>query len=797
MVRSRVVAATINSVRTRHEFFSLLPSPPRPSSPRSSIDIFYRLICQLTLLCSSFCEPTIQSQQARCPRTLDLCFPSFRRKFESHQPDQTWSTPLALSHFCLRQLEVDTHLLSSRPTHLFLFPSPLTKTNDKMDPAEQSTATSRDWTVLPEDETVDQATDLPEVFTLDTNVIPPLKNRADFGAWLRNITLLLRERGLDKLIDFRIARPFRQGAGAKRWLEFSRKIQHCLAQNMADHLIREITAGAHGARIQLADEFIEQAKKIFQTPGVYADMEGVASFMSMNISSFASARDFAWGLKEQFNNLWEQKGVRIPPYYALCMLLNRLDTMEHRYIVAATISELNARATQGELWSTFTNVDFHVCVFNIIQRLEKTGKAAIVPTMTRPATSEASKRTSSFHYSTPPPGVKYFPPPGANEDEYAAGLRASLPQITMDMNCAYCGQKYHVASKCYYLNPDTRPYYWRPLEDIWTYKKGQHGGFKSYENTPFQGSSSSLDNRVASLPAKMGSRLPAAWWDTTPSGTPSRTTAKVDAHVDPQPADQPDSWTDTRTYSPIPTGSETDERYRADTRTYSPISNGSETDARYRADTRAKASSEAPKDAQPDAPTDLETAVEPTDQFKEDDNQKEDAGSATETPTKDQFEDVRDYISFEDTPFDPALKFNKGKSDWLIFNSGYSAHICADRSAFTELHEYGPDEPRFSWIWVGEGTRQRKGTATAKGKGKVAINVDFKNETKTLTFDAYYYPESRFSIFFGGNAGADHKLEYEDDIGCFLDMEHGMKRIGGTVEDGGFYFLRLSGYETE
>ena len=638
-----------------------------------------------------------------------------------------------------------------------------------MQPAEQPAASSRDWSVLPEDEIIDQATDLPEAFTFDTGLNCPLDNRAKFGLWLRGITLILQEHGLEKLIDIRIARPFRQSTNSKRWVEFSRKIQHWLTKNMSDALIQEITTGSHGARLQLADEFIEQAKKTFMAPGIYADMEGVASFMSMNISSFASARDFAWGLKDQFNTLWEKKGVRIPPYFALLMLLNRLDTMEHRHVVACAISELQARATQGELWSTFTNVDFHVSVFNIIQRLERTGKAAIVPALVRPATYEAHKRAGSFLYGAPPPGVKYFPPIGANEDEYAAGLRASLPQITMDKNCAYCGQRYHIASKCYYLNPETRPHYWRGLDDIWTYKKGQYNESKADENTSVRGIGSYLENRAVSLPASMITRVPDdPWWDTTPSQTPSKTSARVDTQPTPTLVDttdqtdvQPDTSTDTPAETPIDT----------------------------------------PIDTQPDVPVDAqpapETAVQSTDQTAEDDNQEgdkqEDTGSATETLAQDQFEDVRDWVSLEDSPFDAALKFNKNKSDWVVFNSGHVANICADRNAFTELHEYGPNEPHFTWHWVIEGTRERKGVASAKGKGKVSINVDYdNNETENLVFDAFYYPESRFSIFFTENAVVDHDLKYDNAKRIFLDIGNNMKPLGGTVMENGYTFLRMS-----
>ncbi|KAJ5629591.1 hypothetical protein N7528_003248 [Penicillium herquei] len=91
---------------------------------------------------------------------------------------------------------------------------------------------------------------------------------------------------------------------------------------------------AHGNRIKLADEFIQEARAEFQNPGIYADLAGVEKFLSMKPAAYATTKEFVLQFMQLMIEYWTTHKIRIHPYFALCYLLTQLDTVKNRSIFA-------------------------------------------------------------------------------------------------------------------------------------------------------------------------------------------------------------------------------------------------------------------------------------------------------------------------------------------------------------------------------------------------------------------------------------------------------------------------------
>lgn len=194
--------------------------------------------------------------------------------------------------------------------------------------------TNRDWTELPETEVVDQAVDLPEITGLVLDKTAQfLENKRDFDAWLNSASLILGTRGLERLIDINVPRPRRDDPNAPRWLKHSRQVQQWLAGNMSNTIFRNIRA--QGKRVELADEFVDLAKRVLRDYGPYADIETVSTFLSMNRSDHATTRQFVAFFETQYTRL--ESHVDISPYLAMCILLSKLNTEENKEIVACAV----------------------------------------------------------------------------------------------------------------------------------------------------------------------------------------------------------------------------------------------------------------------------------------------------------------------------------------------------------------------------------------------------------------------------------------------------------------------------
>ncbi|KAJ5992379.1 hypothetical protein N7451_008103 [Penicillium sp. IBT 35674x] len=624
-------------------------------------------------------------------------------------------------------------------------------------------------------EAINQAIGLPEKIETDVfRGMDRLEEPEDFDLWLRNTTRLLKSAGLNKLVDIHIPRPEVQTDESKRWLLYSKLVQHYLSESIADGLLADIAS--RGKSIKLADEFVDEAKRAFQTPGIYADLDGVASLCSIRLSNHKTAQEFVWEFREHFKRLWDLR-IGIPPYVALCKLINQLDTMDTKLVVASTIADLHRRAETMNLWTEFEEVDFLVVTFNIIQRLQSEALDQERPRFRTPLRESVENKldfesvdkelqdfkASLDQYALKAPDIdqpvrelkrftnadrKHFPKAGVNRAAYAQHLRDTLGELE-NKDCAYCGQKFHTAAKCFYLNPSSRPKHWKPDPRIWVFMYGVTGEeetipAKKLIANPTEG------NKVVT-PSENKPRNSLTGNKIVQTATLKKIEDSPPQHVKSEPiavnkveASPPEN----NKAEPIP----------------------------------LKKLEESPpgnRQARVEMPAGYQTALKPKGAItKEATGENSPAENLTKCDTD---------SPFVGSAFDKSNSFTASKCDWLVLK-GPGHHICADLTAMTEYYEYGPDDIPFEWTWNARGKRS-EAHAVGKGKAKISLLCEDRATIMKLFIDCYYCPDSRFSLLFIEKAEKDLLIKYNEDTKALHDKENDMKIVGYTVKELGLPFL--------
>ncbi|KAJ6110588.1 hypothetical protein N7486_002823 [Penicillium sp. IBT 16267x] len=607
------------------------------------------------------------------------------------------------------------------------------------------------------DGAINQAIGLPEKIEIDVfSNMDRLEEPEDFCLWLRNATRLLKSAGLDKLVDIHIPRPKVQNEGSKRWLLYSKLVQHYLSESISDELLQDIAS--QGKPIKLADEFVDQAKRVFQTPGVYADLDGVASICSIQLSNHETAQEFVWEFREHFKRLWDLQ-IGIPPYVVICKLINQLDTMETKFVVASTIADLHKRAETVDLWTGFEQVDFQVVSFNIIQRLAADAENQNRQNLKMPLRESSGKKLDfesvdkelqDFKASLNKYAVKvvdidqparepkrltnaerkHFPKPGVNRAAYAQHLRDTLGELP-NKECAYCGQKFHTAAKCFYLNPSSRPKHWRPDTKIWVFMYGVTGEE-----------------------------------ETTPAKQPMEIPTESNKVVTPPKKEHRESSTG---------------KNKVETTTVKKLEESPPGKNKVETTTVKKLEESPPekKQVRVKMPAENQTTLKQTQATtKEATGENRTAEPLTKCDTD---------SPFVGSAFDTSNSFTASKCDWLVLK-GPGQHICADLSAMTEYSEYGPDETPFEWTWNARGKRS-EARALGKGKAKISLLCEDRSVIMKIFIDCYYYPDSRFSLLFIEKAEKDLLIEYNEETKALHDVENDMNIVGYTVKEHGLPFL--------
>ncbi|KAJ6005103.1 hypothetical protein N7540_012902 [Penicillium herquei] len=542
--------------------------------------------------------------------------------------------------------------------------------------------------ILTQDEPIDQTTGLPSTFHLDiTKIHYFLHDPDDFRDWLRKMTQYLEKFGLDKLLDIRVPRPRRENPDSSRWLEFSRNVSKWLAQNISSSLLERILA--HGKNLEpLADKFIAQAKTEFEHSGIYEDMPVAQKFLTMSPATYAKTSEFVRQFMKMMIHFWATEHLQIHPYFALCQMLNQLRMVENKDVLATIITDLDKKVIAFKLWTNLNIIDFQTICHNIAEHLE--------------APEAARKR-------------KNWPPPGANHHEHAKMLRETLPQFTEDKTCAHCGDKFHIAANCWYLNPDTRPALWSRKDDVWMYEPDR-------------------------LDAQTGQPLGGSTVDRPSIEEPSVGSLNLGSLTLGGPA------VDEFSVGRLVVG----DKKAVEQRQLS-----------IKGKEKAPAAEEEPQDTPKIGSVGARIY-----------------GRRSSDPTR----SAEALIKLSDNNAATAAR-------WIIVDED-APHVCIDRSAMTEYHEYGRDEgPVCEVLKRVYGLRP----ARALGWGKATIEVLLTDGTSDeMIIDCRYYNGLRHNFFFLGRAQKDLAITFDMKDSTLRDGEG--NQVACVVKVNGLDYLRTSAY---
>lgn len=218
--------------------------------------------------------------------------------------------------------------------------------------------------LLPMNEEVDQSTNLPEASSLDfQHARYMLKEPGHFENWLRQVTEYLNSQHLDGLLDIRIPRPELRSPAARKWQRLSIQVREWLSFQMTLQLYLRVQN--RGYRIQLADEFIMNARIAFQ--------DSVMGNVAMQVNPLLLGRrtDFRTPL-EYAQAVWEHyvKSKHLQMYLNPCVVLSCVFT-ELRPEIPEFIDYRTALLdANGDVWNNLVIDDVEDACVSIIDHLK-------------------------------------------------------------------------------------------------------------------------------------------------------------------------------------------------------------------------------------------------------------------------------------------------------------------------------------------------------------------------------------------------------------------------------------------
>lgn len=225
---------------------------------------------------------------------------------------------------------------------------------------------TRDYsTLLAMSEEVDQSTNLPEVINLDLQHAPyMLKDADDFESWLSDVTKFLKSKSLDSLLDIRIPRPELTSPNARKWQALSIQVRDWLSLQMSLQLYLRVEN--RGYRIQLADEFIVNARIAFQDSVMESVTKQVNPLLLSRRSDFKTALEYVQAIWDHYVK-YSMLQMHINPCVVLSRIFNELRPEIPDFIDYRTCL-LDAN---GDVWNKLVIEDVEDACAGIILHLKE------------------------------------------------------------------------------------------------------------------------------------------------------------------------------------------------------------------------------------------------------------------------------------------------------------------------------------------------------------------------------------------------------------------------------------------
>lgn len=199
-----------------------------------------------------------------------------------------------------------------------------------------------------------QAIGLPDVGSVRLpKMTMTLQSPRDIDEWLEDIILVLTGRHLEHLIDPTVPRPPWSHPDALNWQTLSRQVRDWLAQSITGRIVTHIAV--EKPRSELADEYLEDIKRIVEKFRVHWDNEALHELLWCKRSDYESPKAFIGKLSTMYRHLW----VPVPAHIVILILLKGLekDMPTHTEMILANL-------TSRQEYHTLTRKDFEkICQF--------------------------------------------------------------------------------------------------------------------------------------------------------------------------------------------------------------------------------------------------------------------------------------------------------------------------------------------------------------------------------------------------------------------------------------------------
>ncbi|OKO98596.1 Retrovirus-related Pol polyprotein from transposon TNT 1-94 [Penicillium subrubescens] len=321
---------------------------------------------------------------------------------------------------------------------------------------------------------VTQITDVPESYTLHA-IDDKLTNANDFDTWLDDVTRILQQKNLHRLIDAQIERPPTTSPHAARWFRVSKDIQSWLYQSVSKEINRLMLS--RRTPTQFADEYIGALKETLNKTGYHAAIKDCVAWWETRRSQFTSGIEFLTAFRDRYAKT-AQKMVT-PPFLIAGVLLHEIRGDIPTMIVARHTNNDRIYANPED----FKDVDLH----KLFNELENELESAELHSITAASIDKASSNNPNPNASNSNAGnlgrfnnSEYWPlkntPPrgkGANIGKWIEEWKNSEPQTTPNGCCTFCG-RLHMVRVCAHISIEHRAPDWKPVKGIWVSYPWKH-----------------------------------------------------------------------------------------------------------------------------------------------------------------------------------------------------------------------------------------------------------------------------------------------------------------------------------
>ncbi|OKO92311.1 hypothetical protein PENSUB_12873 [Penicillium subrubescens] len=141
-----------------------------------------------------------------------------------------------------------------------------------------------------------------------------------FDTWLDDVTRVLRQKNLHRLIDADIEHPPATSPHAARWEKVSKDVRAWLFQAVSEDINGFVCCRPY--RCDFADEYIEALKKTFKKTGYLAASADCVTLWTIRRNQYSTNSEFEEAFRDQYAKLGQR--VTISPFFLSQVVLHEI-----------------------------------------------------------------------------------------------------------------------------------------------------------------------------------------------------------------------------------------------------------------------------------------------------------------------------------------------------------------------------------------------------------------------------------------------------------------------------------------